>query len=149
MGNCTSAGGGKGGTNIGEKGQPVITYVSPSEKEIMYNDITNQFFNNYQTYGADGEKANKMIIEGFLKDGLIDEEMANKLKKTEAKVKILESRAQVGKSQQKSETQSKKKEESAGGLGMNPGYTSVTSTYKRFRARQRKKFDEWWKGNHK
>lgn len=35
-----------------------------------------------------------------------------------------------------------------GGLGMNPGYSAVTSTYKRAEKRRRKKFDEWWKSSH-
>ena len=36
-----------------------------------------------------------------------------------------------------------------GGLGLNAGYTAVTSTYKRYKAARKRKFDEWWNGNHR
>lgn len=36
-----------------------------------------------------------------------------------------------------------------GGLGLNAGYTVVTSTYKRYKAGRKRKFDEWWNGNHR
>lgn len=69
---------------------PPISYMTPNEKDQLKRDITDQFFKNYRTFGIDGEKANKMIIDGFLKEGIIDAETADALKKTDKKVKMLE-----------------------------------------------------------
>ena len=59
--------GGKGKSNI-----PVITYATHSQKDQMTMEITNQFFNNYKKYGEGGQQANEMVIDGFLKEGIID-----------------------------------------------------------------------------
>lgn len=120
---------------------PVITYTTPSERAVMKTDITNQIFANYEKYGAtDGAKANKMIIDDLQKDGLIDSEMAESLRKTDNKAKKLF--VDVNKKVKDSQT-------SGGGLGMNPGYRAVTSTYKRAMKRRKKRFDEWWNGNNR
>ena len=156
---CGNMGGGASSTSTQSSTKP-ITYASPSEKDQMKRDITNQFFDNYRKYGADGEKANKMIIDGFLKEGLINNEMAESLRRTDSKVKRLEvdvpksnelqKRAEQAEKRliEKQSARSKAKKDNEGGLGLNSGYTAVTSTYKRFKARQKRKFDEWWKGNH-
>lgn len=132
---------GKAGSGGKEKSNiPVITYATHSQKEQMTMEITNQFFNNYKKYGEGGQQANEMVIDGFLKEGIIDEEMANDLRTTNKKIKILESLDLSSKKSNKTENR--------GGLGMPPVYTAVTSTYKRYEKRRKKKFDDWWKGNH-
>lgn len=138
----------------GEKGKsniPVITYATPSQKEQMRMDITNQFFDNYKKYGKDGQQANIMIIDGFLKEGIIDSEMAASLRDVDKKIRILEALElnPVKKEQPGSIGLSKNsKSNHRGGLGMPSEYVAVTSTYKRFKQRQKKKFDSWWKASH-
>lgn len=138
--------GGKGKSNI-----PVITYAATSERERMRMDITNQFFDNYKKYGKDGQQANIMIIDGFLKEGIIDSEMAASLRDVDKKIRILEALElnSVKKEQSGSIGLSKNsKSNHRGGLGMPSEYVAVTSTYKRFKQRRKKKFDSWWKASH-
>lgn len=71
-----------------EESAALLAYKQRSEKEQMSMDITSQFFTNYATYGEDAEKLNCLIINGLLKDGIIDEKEAIDLKSIEKKVKI-------------------------------------------------------------
>lgn len=137
-------GGGGGGGNITKP----ITYSTPSQREQLKMDIENQLFNNYRQYGADGEKANKMIIDEFLKDGTIDKEMADKLRRFDKKAKILEVPASEKQKETTVKAENKSESDASGGLGLNAGYTATTSTYKRYEKRRKRKFDDWWNGNH-
>lgn len=134
---------GKGTSKAGKISKnkiPVITYAATSEREQMRMDITNQFFDNYKKYGKDGQQANIMIIDGFLKEGIIGSEMAASLRDVDKKIRILEALDLSSKKSNKTENR--------GGLGMSPGYTATTSTYKRYEKRRKKKFDDWWKASH-
>lgn len=157
---------GKGNSRGGGSVSP-ITYRTPSQREEMNFNIKNQFFDNYRQYGADAEKANNMIIDELLKDGLIDKKMADNLRDSEKKIKKLEMnaadeqkklRAAAEKAEKKINEKLESREKAAenkskqsnegGGLGLNPGYTAVTSTYKRAEKRRKRKFDDWWNANH-